>query len=365
MKLLAFAALTHLSAFAQSNYNAASYPGADASQKINACIAAVISSGGGVCDATKLGGIQKMSEEIRLGSNETVKNRIGITLLLPDTAVWRWHLTDGTSCGIRQYSSTSIIGNQPGGGGNRMVLTVDGGSKMDAIYCTDDSPIGANYVRAEGFSAWNNQGGSTFQNGVIHIRDAVDQSSFVRIFGENYYGDVWHIESACCGVRFDNIHATSNGSVVKNGSKGGVPLTIGPGHVRAISFYDVSINQPGNGSPDILIRGGAVFAINFFDLYMEGNGAIDDHTPMVFIAPDVGPVHFTGGFANTEQGQLKSTKTVFENRGLALEVSSFETANTTLGINDVTAGVKAESHAFKGNLGTILSYRTGRTESPR
>jgi hypothetical protein len=362
---LAFAVLLQLSVLAQSNYNAASYPGTDASQKINACIAAVISSGGGVCDATKLGGVQKMSEEIRLGSDETVKNRIGITLLLPDTGVWKWHLSNPASCGVRQYSSTSIIGNQPGGGGNRMVFTVDPGSNMDAIYCTDASPIGANYVRAEGFSVWNNQPGSTFRNGVIHIRDAVDQSSFARIFGENYYGDVWHIESACCGVRFDNIHATSNGSVVKNGSKGGIPITIGPGKVRSVSFYDVSVNQPGNGFPDIMIKGGGVLAVNFFDLYMEGNGGIDDKTPMVYISPDVGPIHFIGGFANTEQKELKSTKTVFENHGLGLEVSAFETANTTLGINDATAGVKTESRVFKGNLGSILSYRTERPEAVR
>ena len=365
VRVLVFAALLPFSALAQSNYNAATYPGADPSQKINACIAAVISSGGGVCDATKLGGMQKMSEEIRLGSNDTVKNRIGITLLLPDTGVWRWHLTDPDSCGIRQFSSTSILGNQPGGGGNRMVLTADRGSNMDAIYCTDASPIGANYVRAEGFSVWNNQAGNTFKNGVIHIRDAVDQSSFVRIFGENYYGDVWHIESACCGVRFENIHATSNGSVIKNGSKGGIPMTIGPGHVRSVSFYDSSINQPGNGFPDILIKGGGVLAINFFDLYMEGNGGIDEKTPMVLISPDVGPIHFFGGFANTEQRQTKDTKAVFENHGLGLEVTGIETANTTLGINDVTAGAKVESHAFKGNLGTIPSYRTGRTEPSR
>src|SRR5580704_4819343 len=95
IRLLWFLALVHLSAVAQGNKDAASYPGADASQKINACIAAVISSGGGVCDARKLGGVQKMSEEIRLGSNETVKSRIGITLLLPDTGVWKWQLTNG------------------------------------------------------------------------------------------------------------------------------------------------------------------------------------------------------------------------------------------------------------------------------
>ncbi len=365
VRVLVFAALLPFSALAQSNYNAATYPGADPSQKINACIAAVISSGGGVCDATKLGGMQKMSEEIRLGSTESVKNRIGITLLLPDTATWMWHLTDGGSCGLYQYSSTSIIGTQPGGGGNRMILAASSGSKMDAIYCTDASSYGANYVRAEGFSVWNNQPGSTFQNGVIHIRDAVDQSSFVRIFGENYYGDVWHVESACCGVRFENIHSTSNGSIIKNGSKGGVPLTIGPGKVSFVSFYDLSVNQPGNGSPDVLIKGGRVLGVNFFDLYMEGNGAIDAKTPMIYIGSDVGPVHFYGGVGNTGQGPLSSTKTVFENHGILLDVTAFEAVSTTLGIDDITGGVKVPTQPFKGNLCTIPPYRTKLNTAPK
>jgi hypothetical protein len=350
---------------AQSMYKAAGYPGGDASVKINACIAAVIAAGGGVCDASALGGPQKMSEEIRLGSTASVAARIGITLLLPDTAIWTWHLTDGSSCGIYQYSSTSILGDQPGGGGNRMVLAASSGSKMDSIYCTDAPSNGANYVRAEGFAVWNNQAGSTFANGVVHIRDAVDQCIFKRIFAENYYGDVWHIESACCGVRFESIHATSNGSIVKNGSKGGVPLTIGPGHVRSVSFYDASVNQPGAGSPDILIRGGGVMALSFFNLYMEGNGGVDDKTPMVYIGKDVGPVHFFGGMGNTEQGQLTSTKTVFENHGSVLDISAFEIVNTTLGVNDVTTGTKVPTQSFKGNLGTISSYRTNSNANPK
>jgi hypothetical protein len=363
--LLLCVAQALVSANAQSTYKAAGYPGGDASVKINACIAAVIAAGGGVCDASGLGGPQKMSQEIRLGSTASVAGRIGITLLLPDTAMWTWHLTDGSSCGIYQFSSTTMLGQQPGGGGNRMVLYVNSGAKMDSIYCTDAPANGANYIRAEGFAVKNDQPGSTFANGVVHIRDAVDQCVFKRIFAENYYGDVWHIESACCGVRFESIHATSNGSIIKNGSKGGVPLTIGPGHVRSVSFYDASVNQPGTGSPDILIRGGGVMAVSFFNLYMEGNGGIDGNTPMVYISKDVGPVHFFGGLANTEQGQLTSTKAVFENHGAVLDISAFEIVNTTLGINDVTAGAKVATQSFKGNLGTIPSYRTNSSAIPK
>jgi len=102
-----------------------------------------------------------------------------------------------------------------------MVLAASSGSQMDAIYCIDNAATGANYVRAEGFAVWSNQPGSTFANGVVHIRAAVDQSRFVGIFAENYYGDVWHVESACCGATFDEIQGTSNGTAnLANGSDG-------------------------------------------------------------------------------------------------------------------------------------------------
>jgi hypothetical protein len=338
---------------------ASNFTGADASIKINACIAAVIAAGGGVCDATGLGGSQKMSEEIELGSPASVANRVGITLLLPDTGAWTWRLNNSSSCGIYQYSSTSIIGHQPGGGGNRMVLEAATGSDMDSIYCTASSS-GGSYVHAEGFSVWNNQTGSTFANGVVHIRDVVDQSSFSRIFAENYYGDVWHVESACCGTEFDNIQGTSTGTAsLSSGSQGGVPLTLGPGKVRSVSFHDSGFNAPGIGHPDILTEGeSAIMGVNFYNTYMEGNGAVDNETPMVYIGAYAGPVHFFGGVANTEQGSLSSTKTVFENHGFLLDVPAFEVVDTKLGINDVTGNTKIPVWDFSQNLGTISAYTT-------
>ena len=341
-------------------YYATNYPGEDASVKINACIAAVIAAHGGVCDAGGLDLNQKMSQEIDLGTTASSASRIGISLLLPDTAVWLWHLTDGTSCGIRQFSSTSLLGHQPAGGGNRMVLTASSGSQMDAIYCTDAPSNGSNYVRAEGFAVWNNQPGSTFANGVVHIRDAADQSRFIGIFAENYYGDVWHVESACCGATFEEIQGTSNGNPrVSNGSSGGIPLTVGPGKVIGVSFRNSGFNAPGIGSPDIKITSESpVTGVSFYDTYMEGNGRVDDVTPMVYIGPSVGPVHFVDGFGDTGLATLSPTKSIFENHGFSLDVPSFQTANTTIGINDVTAGVKISVWNFSGNLGTIPPYQT-------
>jgi hypothetical protein len=343
-------------------YNAANFnfAGADASMKINACIAAVIAGGGGVCDASGLGGTQYMSQEIKVGSPASVHARMGITLLLPDTGIWIWHLSNDSRCGIYQYSSTSVLGHQPGGGGNRMVLAARSGSRMDAIYCTDASPHGANYLRAEGFAVWNNQPGSDFANGIVHIRDVVDQSRFTDIFAENYYGDVWHIESACCGATFEGIQGTSNGtSSLSNDAAGGVPLTLGPGKVRSVSFRDSGFNAPGAGRPDIMITGeSAVMGVSFYNTYMEGNGTVDSTTPMVYIGPYVGPIHFFGGVANTEQGTLSDSKAVFENHGFYLDVPAFEVVNTRLGINDVKAGVKIPVWDFAGNLGSISSYAT-------
>lgn len=360
LALLSFASGARGQSSTTDRYYATQFPGADASVKINACITAVISAGGGVCDASGFAGTQKMSQEIELGSPTSVSSHIGITLLLPDSAIWLWHLADGVSCGIHQYSSTALLGHQPGGGGNRMILSANSASQMDSIYCTDNPPSGANYVRAEGFAVENNQPGNTFANGVVHIRDVVDQGRFVDIFAENYYGDVWHVESACCGTAFENIQGTSNGTQgLSYLSAGGIPLTLGPGKVRSVSFHNSGFNAPGVGHPDIMIAGeSAVMGVSFYDTYMEGNGTIDNTTPMVYIGPYVGPVHFFGGVANTEQTTLLGTKAVFENHGFYLDILAFEAINTTLGINDVMAGVKVPVWDFSGNLGTIPSYQT-------
>ena len=151
--------VTRSSSASTSVYSADSFAGADASVQINSCISAVISAGGGTCDASMFIGTQSMSQEVRVGSPTSVTKHVGLTLLLPDTATWIWHLTDGASCGLHQFSSTSVIGKQPGAGGNRMVLTVNSGADMDSIYCTDGAGYGT-YVRAEGFAVWNNQNGS-------------------------------------------------------------------------------------------------------------------------------------------------------------------------------------------------------------
>jgi hypothetical protein len=341
----------HACAFAQTastpdvTFQAATYPGTDAGVKINACVAAVIAAGGGVCDATGLGGTQNFA-------------RAGVTSLLPDAAVWQWRMSNSDSCGIHQYSGTAIIGHQPGGGGNNMILTAASGSSMDSIYCTDSS-VGY-YIRAEGFSVFNNQAGNTFANGVVHIENVADESSFTRIFAGNYYGDSWHVSGACCGTKFENIQGISNGAI-NNGAQGGVPLSVGPGKVDGVAFYDSTFNDPGEGFPNIHILGDGyvtnVFGVDFFNAYMEGNGMVDATTSMVIIDPYVGPIHFHGGLAKTEVAP-PNTKAVFENHGYQIDVLGFNANGANIGVNDITGNTKIGIWNYSGAYGAIPSYST-------
>jgi hypothetical protein len=338
-------------------FQAGTYPGADAGKKINACVTAVIAAGGGVCDATDLGGAQNIAEEIDLGSVQAASARIGVTLLLPDSATWQWAVYNSASCGIRQFSGTAIIGHQPGGGGNNMILSAYQGASMDSIYCTD---VSGGYVRAEGFSVFNHGAGNTFANGVVHIQNVVDESSFTRIFAGNYFGDAWHITGACCGTRFENIQGISNGAI-NNGATGGVPLVLGPNKVDGVAFYDSTFNDPGEGFPNIHFVGDGyvtnIFGVDFFNAYMEGNGMVDATTSMVIIDPYVGPVHFHGGLAKTEVAP-PNTKAVFENHGYQIDVMGFNANGANIGVNDVTGSTKIGVWNYSGAYGAIPSYST-------
>jgi hypothetical protein len=353
----------HACVFAQTantsnvTLQAATYPGTDAGAKVNACVAAVVQAGGGVCDASGLGGTQTFAEEVEVGNTQSAAAHIGVTLLLPDAAVWQWRMSNPSSCGLRQFGGTSIIGHQPGGGGNNMILQATSPSSMDSIYCTDLSAL---YVRAEGFFVINRQPGNTFANGVVDIQNVADESSFTRIFAGNYYGDAWHVTNACCGTKFENIQGISNGAI-NNGAQGGVPLTVGPGKVDGVAFYDSTFNEPGEGFPNIHIQGDGyvtrVWGVDFFNAYMEGNGVIDTSTPMVLIDPYVGPIHFHGGVAKTE-ATFPNTKAVFENDGYQIDVFGFNVTNANIGVNDVTGKTKIGVWNYNGNYGAIPSYYT-------
>ncbi|HEY6445170.1 MAG TPA: hypothetical protein VIY53_01820 [Acidobacteriaceae bacterium] len=215
-----------------AEFQADQFAGADASVKINACITAAIAGGGGTCDARALGGTQVMSQTINVGTSAGPNN--GVVLLLPVAGVWEWGMTNGASCGIEQFSGTSIVGLATAGwGGNALLLEpASTATNMDSLYCTDPNPSGGGgYYRASGFFA-QNMGSvhGVFTHGLIHVRAFYDESTWSYVQGQNQYGDGWHIDSGCCGASFDHIAASSSAANgVPSASYGGVPLTIGTG----------------------------------------------------------------------------------------------------------------------------------------
>lgn len=206
---------------------AANQTGADASIKINACITKVIAAGGGTCDARGLGGSQAMSQELEVGTVASNLAAIGVTVLFPVNATWTWSgITDGVSCGVRQFGRTQIIGTTNGGGASTMNLTAANGSSMDSLYCVDPTTTGI-YVRAEGFRTVTGSASTAkFVWGHMHIRNVDDQSFYKLIQTSNQTGDGWSIENACCGTTFDQIQADAGTS-----GGGGYPMKIGGGTV--------------------------------------------------------------------------------------------------------------------------------------
>ncbi len=196
-------------------YQADQFGGADAGVQINACIAAVIAAGGGTCDARALGGTQVIAEEVDLGSEtQAASGTVSVALLLPVAAVWEFNITNGTSCGIKQFSNNSLVGEGATGGAVRMILVpYNSATNMDSLYCTDPNPTGAgggNYVRARGFAAFVSYGATgtgTFANGAVHVQHMFDESSFSYIVAGGSaaapYG--WQVDDTCCGDSFDHV----------------------------------------------------------------------------------------------------------------------------------------------------------------
>jgi hypothetical protein len=196
-----------------ASFEADQFSGSDAGAQVNVCIAAAIAAGGGTCDARALSGTQVINEEIDLGSEtQAASGTTSVTLLLPTSAVWEFNITNGTSCGIKQFSNNNLVGESSTGGAVRMILApYNTSTNMDSLYCTDPSPTsGGNYVHAQGFAAFTSYGGTgtgTFANGALHVQHMFDESSFSYIMGggssTSPYG--WQIDDTCCGDSFDHV----------------------------------------------------------------------------------------------------------------------------------------------------------------
>lgn len=259
---------------------------------INACIvAAENSSANGICDARGVPSAT-FTEEIDVG---TTSFPTSPTLLLPSNAVWKFNIKDAVSCGIKQFSGSSVIGMQTGGGPIAQLLPANSEVNMQALYCTDPSPKGrGSYVRAEGFDI-TNRVGAIMGRAAFVAQHLYDNSSFSNITDYCSRGTCAKIYDTCCGVEFRNL--TVNGMSAANVQ----PLVIGDcalggdvfsGGVMSTAFFNASVTHPGAGKNNILIQCGPNTSNDaFYNLYMEANST-DTTTPGIQIQADVFEIQF-------------------------------------------------------------------------
>lgn len=303
LSVAVFTAAAGMSSVAQAVLGANTFPGADASVQINACLSKLAAASGGTCDARMFDGVQHMTQQINVLS--------GTVLLLPQLSAWIWDLRDGASAGIMQYNGSSIIGTAMGGGGNDMLLLPGSNStKMLALYATDGAPAGGgSYVYATGFNALNmTYPGAQFSHGLVYTRYLFDESRLERVTAINSYGDAWHVYGVCCDTEFVQVQASSS-----YGTQGGTPFTVenaaGTSHGSSFSFSG-TINGAGTGHPNLDIQDGN-WQMDFPELYAETNEASADVSTAVVrvtTTSNTSPIlRFRGGSVN-----LASKKPCFD-----------------------------------------------------
>ena len=347
-------------------YDCTAYPGADASIKVNACIADVIARGGGIANARGFSGNQTISQQISVGNS----SQVGLQLWLP-LGPWTINSTinDGTRCGILQYGGTSIVGPALGGGGltSRFTIRRAAGSFALATYCTryaqTESSSDKGYFYASGFEVYAPSGDASTASGYGAIfAGAYDDSEWSQINISDSTGNGGWIYGVCCGTTFNRI--TSN-------SSGGIPLTIGKSGTNTvdITLNQPSVDHPAAGQPALLIdnqnTNGITYNININGLYSEGTIPNGSTVAAIQIGWNVLGVNINGGEVNLEShypplGSVPAIQFNNTNYGW-LHVANFSYSNSSVGIvNQVTGTTyRGATGAGGGNLAWIGSYNSG------
>jgi hypothetical protein len=347
-----------------ATFDCTTYTGADASVQVNACIADVISHGGGVADARKFSGNQTISQEISVGNS----SQVGLQLLLP-LGTWSISsaLSDGTSCGILQYGGTSIVGPGLGGGGqtSRFIIRRASGSSVLATYCTRYAQTGTfsdyGYFYASGFLVYSPSGDAATTSGYGAIfAGAFDDSEWSQLEVADSIGNGGWIYGVCCGTAFNQMTANSSG---------GIPLSIGKSGTNTvdITLNQPSIDHPATGSPALLIdnqnTNGIAYNININGLYSEGTIPGGSTVPAIQIGHNVLGVNINGGDVNLETATVGTVPAIQVNNTSYgwLHVTNFSYVNSSVGIvNNVTSTTyNGVTGAGGGNIAWIGSYNSG------
>lgn len=252
------------------------YAGADASVKVNACMADVISAGGGVCDARGLGGTQTMTQPIAVGNTSGVT----ATLLVPNVGSWKWTTNIGAVCAVTLYNKSSIIGSGASGEGAAFSFQGLTGFSGNSVFCTGHASgiASDSYYRGEGFNVVLNGGTATVATTALQY--GADSTRFqsinTAIYGGSTTPEGLLVDHMCCGASLLNVGVDA-GTTASTGIHGAV---FGTGNVD-LTVVGGSFVHAGPGANDLLLQAGGNASVNFFGPYIEQASNADGVTPQI------------------------------------------------------------------------------------
>lgn len=317
----------------------------DVSVQVNSCIATVIAMGGGICDATNLGGVQTISQQINVGNTSSVP----VVLLMSPIANWGVNITNGTSCGVMVYNNGSIVSPGTATGQEATISSASSSTNVRGLLCTNDSLGGAtNTFKVEGVQFHNSNGG-TMTDAAVVLRGCKDNSIFrnnliVNPFGVGLHigGTTVHAQCTVLSVEDTWVNGTSGNTSNTTAQPVLIQGSAAAGAVSSIRWVGGSIVEPGGGQNSIVIDGGTNYYaedINFYGVHMEATiDPADGGTPLVRIS-HAGAVNWYGG------AMLYS----FTNGAYCFRLEN----NTN---NFVASGVECGSTAMVQNATTGINY---------
>jgi hypothetical protein len=230
------------------------YPGATVDVSINACIADVITNGGGIADARGFYGNQTIAQQITVGNSSHAK----VTLLLPTVGTWTTAsgftgTTTPGPCALFEWGQSRIESQGPVLG--LRIQNGSGNGTLAALFC-HEALSGGDYFYVKGINFYNVVY-TTSSGGTFLTYGADDTSVFEDLQIDDYVaGDTGAIlltqtstvSGDCCSATFNRIQTnaqyTGPPGVNINGTS--------TGSIIGVVFNNSSFTHPKSGSPAIL-----------------------------------------------------------------------------------------------------------------
>lgn len=226
------------------------YGGSTVDQKINACITAAIQTGSAIADATAVTG--NIAAQINVGDHL----QHAVTLLMPKSGQWVVTINNGTSCAIKQYSGSAVIGTNTGnpfsaGGSSQFAITTASGLTVGpkALWCNEnkvESAAAGSYVRLSGVAFFNT--GLAPMQATILAEDWFDNSDADHVLAFDGRNTSMIVRGLCCGASFD--HLSLDGLQTSK-----TPVLVFQNNPTqyngSVTFQNLSVTHPGPGQPII------------------------------------------------------------------------------------------------------------------